>query len=189
MAPLKALALLATVAHGRPTLDEYKEGKATDAADSEAERKNQAKMAAVNKVIKMLEDLQTQVLGEGEKEAASYNQFACFCKDSTKEKSDAITKGTDDKESLTTTITDLSEKRDDLDEDIAALEEDIETTQSELDKAKRELKETWVFSIRTQQISKVHWMHLTVPSRCLKPPRTQHLHRSLQSPRQSNQLR
>jgi len=142
MAPLKALALLATVAHGRPTLDEYKEGKATDAADSEAERKNQAKMAAVNKVIKMLEDLQTQVLGEGEKEAASYNQFACFCKDSTKEKSDAITKGTDDKESLTTTITDLSEKRDDLDEDIAALEEDIETTQSELDKAKRERKET-----------------------------------------------
>jgi len=142
MAPLKALALLATVAHGRPTLDEYKEGQATDAADSEAERKNQAKMAAVNKVIKMLEDLQTQVLGEGEKEAASYNQFACFCKDSTKEKSDAITKGTDDKESLTTTITDLSEKRDDLDEDIAALEEDIETTQSELDKAKRERKET-----------------------------------------------
>jgi len=143
MAPLKTLALLATVAHGqRPTLDEYKEGKASDAADSEAKRKNQAKMAAVNKVITMLEDLQTQVLGEGEKEAASYNEFACFCKDSTKEKSDAITKGTDDKESLTSTITDLSEKRDDLDEKIAELEEDIETTQSELDTATSERKET-----------------------------------------------
>jgi len=142
MAPLKTLALLATVAHGRPTLDEYKEGKSDDAADSEAERRNQAKMAAVNKVITMLEDLQAQVLGEGEKEAASYNKFACFCKDSTTEKSDAITRGTDDKASLTTTITDLSEKRDDLDEDIAALEGDIETTQSELDKATEERKKT-----------------------------------------------
>jgi hypothetical protein len=142
MAPLKTLALLATVAHGRPTLDEYKQGKADDAAASEAERKNQAKMAAVNKVITMLEDLQAQVLAEGEKEAASYNKFACFCKDSTAEKNEAITKGTDDKESLTTTITDLNEKRDDLDEDIAALEADIETTQSELDKATEERKET-----------------------------------------------
>jgi chromosome segregation ATPase len=142
MAPLKTLALLATVAHGRPTLDEYKQGKADDAAASEAERKNQAKMAAVNKVITMLEDLQAQVLAEGEKEAASYNKFACFCKDSTTEKNEAITKGTDDKASLTTTITDLNEKRDDLDEDIAALEEDIETTQSELDKATGERKET-----------------------------------------------
>jgi len=43
---------------------------------------------------------------------------------------------------LTTTITDLNEKRDDLDEDIAALEDDIETTQSELDKATEERKET-----------------------------------------------
>jgi len=142
MAPLKTLALLATVAHGRPTLDEYKQGKADDAAASEAERKNQAKMAAVNKVITMLEDLQAQVLAEGEKEAASYNKFACFCKDSTTEKNEAITKGTDDKASLTTTITDLNEKRDDLDEDIEALEEDIETTQSELDKATEERKET-----------------------------------------------
>jgi chromosome segregation ATPase len=142
MAPLKTLALLATVAHGRPTLDEYKQGKADDAAASEAERKNQAKMAAVNKVITMLEDLQAQVLAEGEKEAASYNKFACFCKDSTTEKNEAITKGTDDKASLTTTITDLNEKRDDLDEDIEALEEDIETTQSELDKATGERKET-----------------------------------------------
>jgi molecular chaperone GrpE (heat shock protein) len=99
-------------------------------------------MAAVNKVITMLEDLQAQVLAEGEKEAASYNKFACFCKDSTTEKNEAITKGTDDKASLTTTITDLNEKRDDLDEDIAALEEDIETTQSELDKATEERKET-----------------------------------------------
>jgi len=144
MAPLKALSLvlLATVAEARPTLDEYKEGKKNDAADSEAERQNQAKMAAVNKVITMLEDLQTQVLAEGEKEAATYNTFACFCKDTTKEKSDAITKGTDDKASLTTTITDLSEKRDNLDEEIADLEEDLETTQSELDKATKERKAT-----------------------------------------------
>lgn len=133
-----SLAFLATVAQARPTLDEYKAGKKQDAADAEEARKNEAKMAAVNKVITMLEDLQAQVLAEGEKEAASYNEFACFCKDTTKEKNDAITKGTDDKEALTTTINDLSEKRDDLDEKIAELEEDIEEAQAELDKATKE---------------------------------------------------
>merc|ERR1719191_817823 len=116
----------------RPSLEEHKAKKQAEKDAAAAEAAREAKMAAVNKVITMLEDLQAQVLAEGEKEAASYNKFACFCKDTTTEKSEAITKGTDDKASLTTTITDLNEKRDDLDEDIAALEEDIETTQSEL---------------------------------------------------------
>jgi chromosome segregation ATPase len=137
-----SLAFLATVAQARPTLDEYKANKEQEAADAEEARKNEAKMAAVNKVITMLEDLQAQVLAEGEKEAASYNEFACFCKDTTQEKSEAITKGTDDKEALTTTINDLSEKRDELDDKIAELEGDIEEAQSELDKATKERHET-----------------------------------------------
>ena len=44
-------------------------------------------MAAVNKVVSMLEDLQIQVLAEGEAEAATYNKFACFCKTTQKKNS------------------------------------------------------------------------------------------------------
>ena len=136
-------ALLATVASDtRPTLDEYKDGKADDKEDAKAAAAKEAKMAAVNKVITMLEDLSKQVLGEGEKEAAAYNKFACFCKDSTHEKSEAITKGEDDKESLSSRIGALSEKRDDLDEKIEELTGNIETAEEELATARSERKAT-----------------------------------------------
>merc|ERR1719352_1063879 len=84
-----------------------------------------ATMAAVNKVISMLEDLQAKVLAEGEKEAATYNTFACFCKDTSKEKSDSIKAGQDDKDSLTATISKLSDNRDTLDDKIEELLEKI----------------------------------------------------------------
>merc|ERR1719353_1591925 len=72
------------------------------AAAANAKPDKEAKMAAVNKVITMLEDLQAQVLKEGEEEAASYNKFACFCKDTSKEKTESINKGEDDDERLAT---------------------------------------------------------------------------------------
>jgi len=131
-------ALFATVASGAPTLDEYKQGKQDEKDDAKAAAAKKAKMAAVNKVITMLEDLSAQVLAEGEKEAAAYNKFACFCKDSTTEKSEAITKGTDDKESLIARIESLSEKRDDLDEKIESLTDEIATAEKELAEATSE---------------------------------------------------
>jgi len=130
-------ALFATVA-ARPTLDEHKQGKQDAKDDEAAVAAKQAKMAAVNKVITMLEDLSAQVLAEGEKEAAAYNKFACFCKDSTHEKSDAITKGEDDKSDLTARIESLSEKRDDLDEKIEELTDNIATAEKELAEATSE---------------------------------------------------
>lgn len=131
-------ALFATVASGAPTLDEYKKGKQDEKDDAKAAAAKEAKMAAVNKVITMLEDLSAQVLAEGEKEAAAYNKFACFCKDSTTEKSDAITKGQDDKESLSARIESLSEKRDDLDEKIETYTDEIATAEKELAEATAE---------------------------------------------------
>ena len=131
-------ALFATVASGAPTLDEYKKGKQDDKDDAKAAAAKEAKMAAVNKVITMLEDLSAQVLAEGEKEAAAYNKFACFCKDSTTEKSDAITKGQDDKESLSARIESLNEKRDDLDEKIETYTDEIATAEKELAEATSE---------------------------------------------------
>merc|ERR1719498_141977 len=83
-------------------------------------------MAAVNKVVSMLEDLQLQVLAEGEAEAATYNKFACFCKTTQAQKSDAIKTGKDDKASLSADIRKFSKHRDDLDKKIKGLEDDIE---------------------------------------------------------------
>jgi len=135
-------ALFATVASGAPTLDEYKKGKQDEKDDAKAAAAKEAKMAAVNKVITMLEDLSAQVLAEGEKEAAAYNKFACFCKDSTTEKSDAITKGQDDKESLSARIESLNEKRDDLDEKIETYTDEIATAEKELAEATAERQAT-----------------------------------------------
>jgi hypothetical protein len=135
-------ALFATVA-AQGTLDDYKQGKQDEKDDAAAKAAKEAKMAAVNKVITMLEDLSAQVLAEGEKEAAAYNKFACFCKDTTQEKSDAITKGEDDKSDLTARIESLSEKRDDLDEKIEQLTDDIATAEKELAEATAERHETF----------------------------------------------
>merc|ERR1719313_2329789 len=71
-------------------------------------------MAAVNKVTEMLEDLQQQVIEEGEKEAKSYDKFACFCKDMTNKKTKAIKKGRDEKAELSALIEKLQKERENL---------------------------------------------------------------------------
>lgn len=50
----------------------------------------------VEKVVKLLEDLKTEVEGAGTSEATTYDEFACFCKTTTATKSTAI-KGSHDK--------------------------------------------------------------------------------------------
>merc|ERR1719271_2229972 len=92
-------------------------------------------MAAVDKVVSMLEDLQLQVLAEGEAEAATYNKFACFCKTTQKEKSEAIKTGKDDKASLSADIKKFSKERDDLDDKIADLQDKIKKAETAMKKA------------------------------------------------------
>lgn len=94
------------------------------------------KNAAINKVITMLEDLQAQILAEGEKEVASYNKFACWCKETTDEKNEAIAKGQDSQQSLVASIGGLNTKRDDLDQTILNLEGDIEAAENDMKNAK-----------------------------------------------------
>jgi chromosome segregation ATPase len=125
-------------AQDRPTLDEYKQGKADDKAKVDATAAKQSKMSAVDKVVTMLEDLQAQTISEGEKEAASYNKFSCFCKDTTSEKTAAIKKGEDQKEELTADITSYAAKRDELDETIATLVDDIAKLDKEMKEAEEE---------------------------------------------------
>jgi uncharacterized coiled-coil DUF342 family protein len=108
---------------------------ATDAAAADS------KMAAVNKVTDMLQNLQLQVIAEGEKEAQTYDKFACFCKDMTKEKTKAIKKGKDDKAELSATIEKLSKERDDLDTKIGELNDDIDAANKAMAKLQAESDE------------------------------------------------
>merc|ERR1719473_1503530 len=94
-------------------------------------------VSPVEKVVTMLEDLQTQVVVEGKAEAKTYDKFACFCKDMTAEKTDAINAGTDKSADLSALIEQLTNDRSTADDDINDLNKKID----ELDKAMKENKE------------------------------------------------
>merc|ERR1719473_407941 len=94
-------------------------------------------VSPVEKVVTMLEDLQTQVVVEGKAEAKTYDKFACFCKDMTNEKTDAITAGEDKSADLSAAIDQDTSDRADLDEQIKELNEKID----KLDKSMKLAKE------------------------------------------------
>merc|ERR1719450_705859 len=96
-----------------------------------------ADVSPVEKVVTMLEDLQTQVVVEGKAEAKTYDKFACFCKDMTAEKTDAINAGTDKSADLSALIEQVTNDRSTADDDIADLNKQIDN----LDKSMKENKE------------------------------------------------
>merc|ERR1719174_2748581 len=116
-------------------MEEYEQDQQAKKDKVEQEEANQAKKAAVDKVISMLQNLQLQVLQEGEAEAATYNKFACFCRTTQKDKSGSIKTGKDDKTSLTADIKKLSKQRDDLDVKISKLVAAIKKAEGEMKKA------------------------------------------------------
>merc|ERR1719183_1619662 len=118
----------------RPTNKAWKAEQQGKADDKAAAGADQAKMAAVDKVVSMLEDLQLQVLAEGEAEAATYNKFACFCKTTQKDKSEAIKTGKSEKASLSADIKKFTEQRNDLDKKIAQLQKAIKKAEKEMEK-------------------------------------------------------
>jgi chromosome segregation ATPase len=123
---LLSLLACSTASDPRPSNEDWKAKQEANADAKAAAGADDAKIAAVNKVVSMLEDLQAQVLAEGEAEAATYNKFACFCKTTQNDKSEAIKTGKDDKSSLTADINKFTKQRDDLDKKISGLESDIE---------------------------------------------------------------
>merc|ERR1719272_617542 len=134
MSVIVIFAIGAAVAQ-RPSNEEFKAAEAADKKAAGAAAADESKMAAVNKVVSMLEDLQLQVLAEGEAEAATYNKFACFCKTTQKDKSGAIKEGKDDKSSLSADIKKFSKQRDDMDTKIGKLQEDIKAAETAMAKA------------------------------------------------------
>merc|ERR1719487_2317338 len=92
-------------------------------------------VSPVQKVVTMLEDLQTQVVTEGKAEAKTYDKFACFCKDMSEEKTWDIEDATDLNTELTATINQCTADREAHDATIAEMTETIE----EMDKDVEEL--------------------------------------------------
>lgn len=109
----------------RPTLDEWKMNKEFEEHINKHVIAKQSKMAAVDKVISMVESLREKVMSDGTKEAKTYNEFACFCKTTQKSKNEDIDMGSDDKEDLSAFINECSATRDELDQRTRDLQKDI----------------------------------------------------------------
>lgn len=108
----------------------------------------------IEKVVQMLEDIQTQIITEGKAEAITYDKFACFCKDMTAEKTESITSGQDYVDEYTALIGQVTSDRDDTDGQISELTSKI----SKLDKAltlekERRHKEFTEFSALEAELS------------------------------------
>lgn len=91
----------------------------------------------VQKVITLLEDLKTEVEGEGKTEAGTYDTFACFCKDTTTTKADSITSGQDN---IDTYSADIESKT----ASVKEKSDEIKTRQEDQEGWTKELQETEV---------------------------------------------
>jgi len=89
----------------------------------------------VEKVVSLLEDMQTQVRTEGTAEAATYETFACFCRSQTNDKQASIESRTIHKATLTADLQSLTGTRDELSADIAQLNKDLDAQTAALKKA------------------------------------------------------
>merc|ERR1719506_2532704 len=108
-----------------------------------------SEVSPVEKVITLLEDLKTETEDEGKAEAKTYDTFACFCKDTTKEKSDAIKTEQDNIEEFAAAMQENTENSNakgveikELDQEIADLTKHIEQLNSMRDAEKTQYEAT-----------------------------------------------
>jgi len=98
------------------------------------------RVSPMAKVVELLNNLQTQVQEEGSEEAATYDTFACFCKDTTEAKVTSIKTYEDNIQADSADEAQLSASVDQLKAEVAKLNTDIDTMEMELQKA-TELRE------------------------------------------------
>lgn len=96
----------------------------------------------VEKVVQMLEALRVQVIDEGKAEAKTYNEFACFCKDTGSSKRDAVRNGVDQRGQLEAEVGDLSTSRGAAEGRAADAQKALSDLKAELDAAREERAST-----------------------------------------------
>jgi len=101
-------------------------------AGSAAAANSKVDVTPVEKVITLIEEMQLKVVTEGKEEASTYDKFACFCKDTAKEKGDSITSLTTEQGDLKSKLTDEETNRDNADTDRNNAQDDINTTEGEI---------------------------------------------------------
>jgi chromosome segregation ATPase len=65
----------------------------------------------IEKVINLIEGMKKEVEADGKSEASAYDDFACFCKDTTETKSDSVKSGTDKIGVLSSKIADKTQEK------------------------------------------------------------------------------
>mmetsp|Transcript_11204 Transcript_11204/g.25538 ORF Transcript_11204/g.25538 Transcript_11204/m.25538 type:complete len:712 (+) Transcript_11204:79-2214(+) len=86
----------------------------------------------LEKAQSMLQSLRDEVESEGDKEAVTYDHFACFCKDTIAGKSGAVTMGTSEKNSLQASLDQELVTRQTADTAIDAAAAEIQRLEAEL---------------------------------------------------------
>mmetsp|Transcript_23265 Transcript_23265/g.66217 ORF Transcript_23265/g.66217 Transcript_23265/m.66217 type:complete len:700 (-) Transcript_23265:99-2198(-) len=99
----------------------------------------------VEKVITLLEGIKTDVEAEGASEAQAYDTFSCWCRDTTKSKSDAILAGRDNINSLSAEIQEDTAEKEASEAELAerqakqeAMAKDLQDTKARFEKAQAE---------------------------------------------------
>jgi len=85
-----------------------------------------AQVTPVQKVVSLLSDLKTKVENEGIAEAASYDTFACFCKQTTSDKSQSIITNRDEIKTKSSLIELKTATKEEKEEELDQLQKDHE---------------------------------------------------------------
>jgi len=100
-----------------------------------------APFTAVERVVQLLEKLQSEVEEDAKSEAAEYDKYACFCKKQADDKLYSTTKSKDKISTLNATINELQAETDELEEkkgdaetDLTAIDTEISEEQGKRDK-------------------------------------------------------
>merc|ERR1719197_1670150 len=104
-----------------------------------------ADVSPVEKVITLLEDLKSETEEAGKKEASTYDTFACFCKDTTMSKSDAIKEEQDNIDSFAATLeeqTGISNAKQALTEELAEMIKSLNQEMAEITERRERRKQS-----------------------------------------------
>jgi len=107
--------------------------RAAAAAERDAEL-----VSPVEKVLELMNSLYAQVQEEGKAEAASYKEFACFCRDTQLAKDTAIKDGNDNESDQLATIEQMTAREASLNQQITDLNTQLDNTEQSLIDAQNE---------------------------------------------------